>query len=40
MIVEAGFSKIKFSEGVFQPGNGADLYDSLRFVSDFFDRVL
>ena len=38
MIVEAGFSKMKFSEGVFQPGTGADLYDSLRFVSDFFDR--
>ena len=38
MIVEAGFSKMKFSEGVFQPETGADLYDSLRFVSDFFDR--
>ena len=40
MIVEAGFLKMKFSKGVFQPGTRADLYDSLRFVSDFFDRVL
>ena len=38
MVVEAGFSKMKFSESAYQSNLNSDTYDSMRFVNSHFCR--
>ena len=38
MIVESGFSKMKFHESDYQPGMRNQLYDAIRFVNDNIQR--
>ena len=38
MVVEAGFSKMKFSETAYQSNLNSDTYDSMRFVNSHFCR--
>ena len=38
MVVEAGFSEMKFSESAYQSNMNSDTYDSMRFVNSHFCR--